>query len=135
MRASSLVALRPGMDGKARAAEGFGYPVEVVWVAGEDAVVQTDGDHHEVRIDDIARRSECQELSQGPSVIERVDGDRLQEGSEACLGGTVPPHLGDHCVGRVQGGPGSGHRGEQVSCLLFAAVDRDQEAGVKDQRS
>ena len=45
------------MDGGARAAEGLGYRVEVVWVAGEDAVIETDGDHHEVRIDDIARRS------------------------------------------------------------------------------
>jgi hypothetical protein len=67
------------VDGGSGGARGFGNSAEVVRVSGDDAVVEASSHHHQVCVDNIAGRGALEELAECSAVVERVDGDGLQE--------------------------------------------------------
>ena len=86
----------------------------------------------EMTVDDIRRVRESQKPTDLRTVIERVHRDCLEKGGEAGLPRTVPPHLRDYRVARMQPRARASDSQDKGTCSLIAAVDRDQHPGVKD---
>ena len=83
-------------------AEHRGQSGDVVGVAGEDVMSEADGADDEVRVDDIGCLGSGEQAADGPTVIEGVDRDCLQESRKACLTRGVSPDLGDDRMCGVQ---------------------------------
>jgi hypothetical protein len=77
---------------------------DVVWVAGEYVVAEADGADDEMGVCDIWSVGLGEQAADGPTVIEGMNGDGLQEGRQAGLTLAVSPDLGDNGVCGVQPG-------------------------------
>jgi len=107
---------------------------EIFGVAGEDVVSQTECTYDEVSVDDIGCVGLGKEPPHGPGVVERVDGDGLQECRQSGLSRSVSPDLGYDGVGGVERCLGSLCGCEEDTGAVLAAVDGDEESGIKNHR-
>jgi len=106
IRVGFMSVLGPGVDCGCCWAKGGGESIEVVGVAGEDVVVESHGADDEVGVDDVGGSGLGEEVADGSSVVEGVDGDGVDEGGEAGLSWTSPD-LGYDRVGGVERSPGT----------------------------
>ena len=77
-----------------------GEQFEIMHVASQNRFGAADGHHDEVGVDNVAGTRACQQVADFGSVIEGNNDHGLKESGEACLSGTIAPHLGHHGVGR-----------------------------------
>jgi hypothetical protein len=102
--ASDGPASGPGVDGRGGGAEHRGEGRDVVRVTGEDVVAEADGADDQVGVHDIGGPGLGEKASDGPAVVEGMNGDGFQEVGQAGLTRAVTPDLGDDGVCGVQCG-------------------------------
>jgi len=107
---------------------------EIFGVAGEDVVSQTECTYDEVCVDDIGGVGLGKETPHGPGVVERMDGDGLQERRQSGLSRPISPDLGYDGVSGVERCLGSLRCCEENTGAALAAVDGDEESGVKNHK-
>lgn len=110
-----------------------GEQLEVVHVAGQDRFAAAGGHDNEVGVDDVAGTGVRQQVSDFGSVIEADNDDCLQESREACLPGTITPHLRHNWVCRREWRLVDERGGEKHLRRVFTSIDGDEESGVKNQ--
>lgn len=103
-------------------------------VGGEDVVAESHHAGDEVGACDVAGVRAGEEATDGPAVVEWMDGDGVEERRQTGLACAVPPDLRHDGVGGVQRRPGANRCGEQDVRVPIAAVDRDEEPGIEDHR-
>lgn len=123
------------MDRRCRWTERRNQDGEVIGIAGEDVVSQSQRKDHEVSVDNVCGLGLGQKPSNGAAIIEGVNSDRVEERSEACPAGTGPPHLSNDRVRRVERRLGPAGGGEKGSSSSFTSVDGDQKACVENHRA
>ena len=116
------------MDSGASGPNGFNDSAELVGVSGEDAVVETSGDHDEVRVDDVSGPGEREKSAKRSAIVERVDRDGPQKHVESLTVSSAEDRARmSFADGEVDGGGSAWNQGDR--CRL-AALPYDLQCAV-----